>query len=79
MTREGYEKVPKKCDACGETIPFEKRENRYCSRSCSAKVNNRKRSNRLCGMWEKANLQSEEILFNRVQLEMEMAGCCQED
>lgn len=28
----------KKCSLCGEVIPYDKRENRYCSKSCRSKV-----------------------------------------
>lgn len=38
--REKYEKSPKKCQKCQENIPYEKRENKFCGRSCSASYNN---------------------------------------
>lgn len=38
--REHYEQSPKRCLTCGQVIPYEKRWNKFCSRSCSAKTNN---------------------------------------
>ena len=41
MTREEYEKNPKLCKHCGKPIPWEKRNNIYCSSSCAASENNK--------------------------------------
>lgn len=38
---ENYYKNPKKCRKCDDVIPYEKKENKYCSRSCAISVNNR--------------------------------------
>lgn len=38
--REHYEQSPKRRLTCGQVIPYEKRWNKFCSRSCSAKTNN---------------------------------------
>ena len=35
QTKSEYEKNPKLCKHCGKPIPWEKRENEYCCRSCS--------------------------------------------
>ena len=35
-----YQENPKKCENCGTGIPYEKRRNRFCSRSCSTAYNN---------------------------------------
>ncbi len=37
-----YEKNPTVCDYCSKNILYEKRGNRFCNRSCSAKFNNSK-------------------------------------
>lgn len=37
---EQYLLNPNKCTQCLEVIPFEKRENKFCSRSCGATYNN---------------------------------------
>ena len=42
MSREEYEKNPKHCLSCGKEIDYEHRYNKYCSKSCSAHVNNTK-------------------------------------
>lgn len=43
-----YINNPKRCLECDNVIPFDKRNtNRYCGHSCSAKVNNAKRSTRI--------------------------------
>jgi hypothetical protein len=36
--------VSKKCLACGEELPYEKRRNKFCNQSCSATFNNEKRT-----------------------------------
>lgn len=41
QSKEDYEKTPKLCKHCGKPIPWEKRENEYCSRSCSTSENNK--------------------------------------
>ena len=41
--KEEYNKAPNYCRCCGEPLPYEKRRNKYCSSSCSAKDNNGKR------------------------------------
>jgi hypothetical protein len=38
---DDYEANPKFCLHCGTKIPFEKRESKFCNRSCSASYNNR--------------------------------------
>ena len=38
-----YNKNPKMCEECGVKIPYEIRFNRFCSHSCSATNNNKKR------------------------------------
>lgn len=38
--REQYELAPNYCGCCGKKIDFLKRKAKYCSRSCSAKINN---------------------------------------
>lgn len=38
---DGYYKNPKKCNFCNEDIFYEKRYNKFCSKSCSAKFNNK--------------------------------------
>jgi len=35
-----YNENPKKCLACGKSLPYEKRNNKYCDHSCSARINN---------------------------------------
>lgn len=35
-----YNSDPKICPACKKTIPYEKRQNKYCNQSCSASKNN---------------------------------------
>lgn len=39
-----YLETPKLCLNCKEIIPYDKRENEFCSSSCSASYNNKKRS-----------------------------------
>lgn len=36
-----YADNPKRCTYCQTSVPYEKRQNDYCSHSCAAKVNNR--------------------------------------
>lgn len=38
--RAQYEAFPKLCECCESPIAFDKRANKFCSRSCSATVNN---------------------------------------
>ena len=38
-----YYKNPKKCKECGKVIPYNKKENMFCERSCSASYTNKKR------------------------------------
>ena len=40
---DNYNKHPKVCPCCGKVIPFEKRDNTYCSQSCAAIMSNKKR------------------------------------
>ena len=40
LTKAKYEENPKQCKHCGKDIPFEKRDNDFCNRSCSASYNN---------------------------------------
>lgn len=44
INRELYENNPKVCKLCGEIIPYERRENEFCSKSCAATFNNTKRN-----------------------------------
>lgn len=39
-TRSKYELNPKRCKYCNEVIPYEKRQNDFCSHSCAATFNN---------------------------------------
>lgn len=39
-----YNNNPNKCKTCGIVIPYEKRSNKFCSRSCATKYNNKFRS-----------------------------------
>lgn len=41
---DSYNQNPKKCAYCSVTIPFDKRYNDYCSRSCAVTVNNKRKS-----------------------------------
>ena len=41
LTKTIYEQNPKTCKACGAIIPYEKRQNDFCSHSCSASYNNK--------------------------------------
>jgi Zn finger protein HypA/HybF involved in hydrogenase expression len=38
---DAYLENPKQCLFCGVNLPYEKRANRFCDRSCSASYNNR--------------------------------------
>lgn len=49
-----YEKSPLECKQCGAAIPYDKRRNNFCSSSCSAKHNNKNRSE--CG-WQQSEYQ----------------------
>ena len=42
-----YNSNPKKCIACGKTLPYKNRKNKFCSKNCSAAYNNKmcKRNN----------------------------------
>lgn len=40
-TKDSYIKKPKYCKNCGKVLPFEKRNNDFCNRSCSASYNNK--------------------------------------
>lgn len=42
--KKEYEKNPKKCKTCDVVLSYEKRNNLFCNRSCSAKTNNLGRS-----------------------------------
>jgi predicted nucleic acid-binding Zn ribbon protein len=44
---EGYYKSPKFCKNCGNVIEFKRKENQFCSKSCSASYNNQKRKHSL--------------------------------
>ena len=37
---ENYYENPKYCKKCGKVIPFEKRENSFCNRSCANSYSN---------------------------------------
>jgi predicted nucleic acid-binding Zn ribbon protein len=41
--RINYKNNPKKCTQCGKKISFQRRENKFCSQSCSATFNNTSR------------------------------------
>lgn len=46
-TKTRYEEQPKTCNSCDEEIPYEKRTNNYCNRSCAARgTRNRKGTGR---------------------------------
>lgn len=57
--KEKYSQSPKECPICKNSISYEKRENKFCSHSCSAKHNNtlrEKRKKKCIGcdnLWEK--------------------------
>lgn len=36
-----YLEKPNKCNHCDATLPYDKRQNKYCNRSCAAKSNNK--------------------------------------
>ena len=38
---QDYNQSPNQCQNCQKNLPYDKRNNKYCSRSCSAKVNNK--------------------------------------
>lgn len=38
-----YERNPRKCICCELAIPYEKKNNKYCSHTCSAKISNSNR------------------------------------
>ena len=40
ISKDKYYENPKTCKTCGKIIPYEKRENESCSRSCSATYSN---------------------------------------
>lgn len=44
--REKYYENPNKCSECNCELIFEKKNNKFCSSSCSAKYNNKKRGKR---------------------------------
>lgn len=39
--REDYEADPKTCPTCEKVLPYEKRRNKFCSKSCAASHNNK--------------------------------------
>lgn len=39
-----YNLNPNKCNYCDEMLPYKKKNNKFCSSSCAAKFNNRKRN-----------------------------------
>jgi hypothetical protein len=41
VTRQAYAINPKLCVLCGESLPYENRKGRFCSKSCAATFNNR--------------------------------------
>lgn len=41
QTKEQYEANPNLCKKCGKPLPWEKRRNEFCDRSCSASYNNK--------------------------------------
>ena len=43
LSKEKYNNAPKYCKCCGKIIPYEKRDNIFCSSSCAAKYNNTNR------------------------------------
>lgn len=44
-TKEKYSKNIKKCLFCDKDLPYEKRNNKFCNRSCSASYNNKEIKN----------------------------------
>lgn len=43
-----YLEAPKNCKDCNTQIPYDQRANKFCSQSCSAKTNNKKRLTKKC-------------------------------
>lgn len=41
VRRLKYSENPNRCNCCKSEIPYEKKENKYCSRSCAITVNNK--------------------------------------
>ena len=39
VVRDAYASAPTKCVCCMTALPFERRKDKFCSRSCAAKVN----------------------------------------
>ena len=49
LARQSYSDNPNCCQYCGAKLEYESRKNKFCTRSCSAKVNNAdRRKIRLC-------------------------------
>lgn len=46
IKKEKYEKDPKFCKECNNMIPYEKKYNNFCNKSCSASFTNKNRNNR---------------------------------
>ena len=52
MIREDYSVSPKLCEQCSEPLPFEKKNYKYCSRSCAVSKNNQGRQRNIVdGVW----------------------------
>lgn len=43
-SQEKYNKNPKLCLNCENIIPWERRHNKFCNKSCSASYNNKRRA-----------------------------------
>lgn len=44
-----YKEAPSTCSSCSTSLPYDKRNNKFCSRSCSSKYNNSlRKKNRTC-------------------------------
>lgn len=59
-----YEEEPKTCMKCKNNIPYEKRTNIYCSRSCAIKINNIKPKRKKNSLHKKC-LNCKNIINNR--------------
>ena len=65
ITKKEYEQHPKRCKVCNNIIPWEHRDNEYCSHSCAAQITNlgqkRSHSNKFCKNCGKELLSSQKI------------------
>lgn len=68
--KEEYNKDPKYCLECGNQIPYKKKRNKFCNRSCSAKYNNSRRTYTK----EHKNNISEALKYEKIDVECEYCG-----